>query len=98
MTITYQSLATQMQLKPPNTIHQLTTVLEELMREDAQANRPFIAALVVSKRPPHLPGPGFFQLACDLGRFNGVAAEAASFHLHELAQARQYWAAAPQNE
>lgn len=25
------------------------------MREDAQANPPFIAALVVSKRPPYLP-------------------------------------------
>lgn len=80
-----------MQLKPPNTIHQLTTVLEELMREDVAAHRPFIAALVVSRRPPHLPGRGFFQLASSLGRFSGVDSEAPLFHARELAQAQQYW-------
>jgi hypothetical protein len=97
-TIAYQSLAAEMQLKPPNTIHQLTTVLEELMREDAQADRPFIAALVVSKRPPHLPLRGFFQHASDLGRFNGIDSEEASFHSHELAQAQQCWAVIEQND
>lgn len=90
-TITYQALATEMRLQPPNTIHQLTRLLEELMCEDAAANRPFIAALVVSKRPPHLPGRGFFQYATDLGRFSGIESEALRFHAHELAQAQQYW-------
>ncbi|HEU4654297.1 MAG TPA: hypothetical protein VFS47_09935 [Steroidobacteraceae bacterium] len=90
-TITYHALAAQLQLQPPNTIHQLTTVLEELMREDAAANRPFIAALVVSKRPPYLPGRGFFQCAADLARFSGIDSEAPTFHQQELAQAQQYW-------
>ena len=90
-TITYHALATEMRLKPPNTIHQLTTLLEELMREDAEADRPFIAALVVSKRPPLLPGRGFFQCAADLGRFSGIDSDAPRFHAHELAQAQQYW-------
>jgi hypothetical protein len=89
--ITYHPLATELQLKPPNTIQQLTTVLEELMREDAAAQRPFIAALVVSKRPPHLPGRGFFQCATALGRFSGIDSEASHFHARELAQAQQYW-------
>lgn len=92
-TITYQALATEMGFKPPNTIHQLTTLLEELMREDAEANRPFIAALVVSKRPPHLPGRGFFQCAADLGRFSGLDSEAPAFHARELEQAQRYWSA-----
>lgn len=90
-TITYQALATELRLAPPNTIHQLTTLLEESMREDAQTNRPFIAALVVSKRPPYLPGRGFFQCAGELGRFSGIESEAPQFHARELAQAQQYW-------
>jgi hypothetical protein len=97
-TITYQALATEMQLEPPNTIHQLTTVLEETMREDAEANRPFVAALVVSKRLPHLPARGFFQRASDLGRFNGVDPGAASFHEQELARAQQYWSAVQRSD
>ncbi len=90
-TITYQSLASLLQFQPPNTIHQLTTILEELMREDAAAGRPFIAALVVSKRPPYLPGRGFFECATALGRFNGIESEAPAFHAGELARAQQYW-------
>jgi hypothetical protein len=97
-TITYQSLAIELQLQPPNTIHQLTTVLEELMREDAAANRPFIAALVVSKRPPYLPGRGFFQCAAALGRFSGVDTQAPLFHARELSQAQHYWSAFEQPE
>jgi hypothetical protein len=87
-TITYQALATELKLEPPNTIHQLTTLLEDSMREDAQANRPFIAALVVSKRPPYLPRPGFFLLATELGRFSGNDGEAAEFHARELDRCR----------
>jgi hypothetical protein len=94
--ITYQSLAIEMQLQPPNTIHQLTTQLEELMREDAAARHPFIAALVVSKRPPYLPGRGFFQCATDLGRFSGIDSEASNFHARELAQAQTFWSVARQ--
>lgn len=90
-TITYQSLAAELQLQPPNTIHQLTTLLEALMHEDAAADRPFIAALVVSKRPPYLPGRGFFECAAQLGRFNGIDADAPAFHARELERARRYW-------
>jgi hypothetical protein len=88
-TISYQALAAEMHLQPPNTIHQLTNALEESMREDAQAHRPFIAALVVSKRPPYLPRPGFFQCAAQLGRFSG--SDAAAFFARELAEATKYW-------
>ena len=90
-TITYQAVAEQMRLQPPNTIHQLTNALEALMREDAAAGRPFIAALVVSKRPPYLPRPGFFECAAQLGRFSGIDSEAPVFHARELAAARAYW-------
>jgi len=42
--ITYQALARVLGLSPPNMIHQVTESLEHLMREDAAAGRPFIAA------------------------------------------------------
>jgi hypothetical protein len=49
LTITYGGLARLLELPPPNTIHQITVALELLMEEDAEAGRPFIAALVISK-------------------------------------------------
>ena len=55
LTITYGELARLLELSPPNTIHQITVALERLMREDAEAGRPFIAALVISKARGGLP-------------------------------------------
>lgn len=83
-TITYQALAAELQLEPPNTIHQLTNALETLMREDAAANRPLLAALVISKRPPYLPQTGFFDLAEELQRFDGDSEKRGEFHAREV--------------
>jgi hypothetical protein len=91
-TITYQALAQALRLAPPNTIQQLARSLEALMREDAQAQRPFIAALVVSRRPPHLPRLGFFECAAALGRFRGEEAARADFHARELRRVHEQWA------
>jgi hypothetical protein len=41
------------------------------MEEDAAADRPFIAALVISRVRGGLPAPGFFNCARRLGRFAG---------------------------
>ena len=67
--LTYQQLAEALGLQPPRTIQRVAQALETLMREDAQQNRPFIAALVVSRRGEGLPAQGFFDLAVELGRF-----------------------------
>lgn len=77
-----------MELAPPHTIHRLTRSLEQLMQQDAAANRPFIAALVISKRRNGWPAPGFFDCAAALGRFTG---DAAAFHDQEFAAAVAYW-------
>ena len=84
--ITYQALAKALGLTPPNTIHQLTEALEQLMREDAAVDRPFIAALVISSACGDLPAPGFFDCAARLGRFDGdvTGPEARAFHAAEL--------------
>ena len=47
--ITYQELANALQILPPHSIHRVTEALERLMEEDAAADRPFIAALAISK-------------------------------------------------
>ena len=69
--ITYQELAKALQILPPHSIHRVTEALERLMEEDAAADRPFIAALVISKARGGLPAPGFFDCARRLGRFAG---------------------------
>ena len=73
--LTYQQVAVALALTPPRTIGQVTQALEQLMREDAARQTPFIAALVVSRRGDGLPGNGFFELAVALGRFPADAAE-----------------------
>ena len=92
--ITYQQAAKALQLAPPNTIHQVTEALEQLMIEDAAADRPFIAALVISRARGGLPAPGFFDCAARLGRFDGDATgpEAWVFHAVEFNAAIAFWA------
>lgn len=94
-TITYQALAKALGLQPPHTIQQVALALEELMHEDARAQRPFIAALVVSRRPPHLPRSGFFECAAALGRFRTEEGEPADFHARELQRVHQQWSDRP---
>ena len=93
LTTTYGELARLLELSPPNTIHQITVALERLMEEDAEASRPFLAALVLSKARGSLPAAGFFDCAQRLGRFTGDVngVEARSFHATELNAAQKFW-------
>ena len=92
--ITYRAAAKGLLLAPPNTIHQVTEALEQLMAEDAAADRPFIAAIVISKARGGLPASGFFDCARRLGRFAGDPAgpEAWAFHAQEVSAAIAFWA------
>jgi hypothetical protein len=65
-----------------------TEGLERLMEEDASADRPFIAALAISKARGGLPGPGF-----RLGRFasDPFGQDARAFHTAELNAVIAYW-------
>jgi hypothetical protein len=84
--ITYRELAKALQIVPPHSIHQVTEALECLMEEDAAADRPFIAALAISRAHGGLPAPGFFDCARRLSRFAGDPGDqdAWSFHAAEL--------------
>ena len=94
--ITYGEVAKEHLLLPPNTIHQVTEALEQTMAEDAAVDRPFIAAMVISKRRDGLPAPGFFDCAARLGRFVGDATgpDARAFHVAEFNAALALWAPA----
>ena len=97
--ITYQELANALQISPPHSIHRVTEALERLMEEDAAADRPFIAALVISKKRGGLPGPGFFDCARRLGRFAGDpdGRDAMTFHAAELNAIFACWGSAGDN-
>jgi hypothetical protein len=63
-TTSYGDLARELGLR----MAELTAALESLMEEDAAQNRPFRAALLRQRlSPDHLPAPGFFQKAAQLG-------------------------------
>ncbi len=66
--ITYGQLARALGMYAPGSVRKVTAALEATMREDAAADRPFIAARAVSRGPAHSPGQGFFDLARALGR------------------------------
>ena len=93
--ITYQEAAKGLLLSPPNTIHQVTEALEQIMAEDVAADRPFIAAMVISKRRGGLPAPGFFDCAARLGRFavDATGQDAWAFHAVEIDAAFAFWGA-----
>ena len=93
--IIYRELAKALGLIPPNTIHQVTGALEHLMAEDAAADRPFIAAIAISKARGGLPAPGFFDCARRLGRFAGdeTGLEGWAFHAQEFNAALAFWTA-----
>ena len=97
--ITYQELANALQILPPHSIHRVTEALERLMEEDAAADRPFIAALAISKAGGGLPGPGFFDCARRLGRFAGDpdGQDARTFHAAELNAVVAYWGGSGDN-
>jgi hypothetical protein len=82
--ITYQQAAEALSLAPPRTIRRVALALEALMREDAAAGRPLIAALVVSRRGD-LPRQGFFALAVELGRFPPDPAQHEAAYREEFA-------------
>jgi hypothetical protein len=97
--ITYQELANALQILPPHSIHRVTQALERLMEEDMAADRPFIAAIAISKARGGLPGAGFFDCARRLGRFAGDpdGHDTRTFHAAELNAVFAYWSGSCNN-
>ncbi len=77
-TLTYLQAADAIDIAPPRRIHKLSRLVEILLKQDVQAGRPPLAALVVSRVRNGLPAPGFFDRARRLGLFDGH--DPAQFH------------------
>lgn len=77
-TLTYLQAADALGVEPPHRIHKITRLVEMLLKEDADAGRAPLAALVVSKARDGLPAPGFFDRAQRLGLYHG--GDPATFH------------------
>jgi hypothetical protein len=79
----------------PNIIRQLKEALEQLMTEDAAADRPFIAAMVISAWRGCILARDFFYGAAGLGRLAGDATglDARAFHAVELNAVLDLWVA-----
>jgi hypothetical protein len=77
----------------------MAEALERLMEEDAAADRPFIAALAISKARGGLPAPGLFDRARRLGRFAGDpdAQDERTFHASELNAVFARWGGSSDN-
>jgi Fe-S cluster biogenesis protein NfuA len=82
--ITYGALARALGLWAPGSIAKVTRALETTMREDAAADRPFIAARAVNRGRDKLPGKGYFDLACALSRGPRHSENDAESHAREL--------------
>ena len=85
--ISYGHLARVLEVPGPGAIARLTDALEDMMREDAAAGRPFLAAMCEGKLLGGMPALGFFELAMALGRYAGPATgpEAETFVTKERA-------------
>ena len=84
--ITYAQAAQALKLTPPQTIHRVALALEWSMQDDAAADRPLMAAAVVSRARGGLPAPGFFACAERLGLYCGATdgEQAREFHRQQL--------------
>lgn len=83
-TMTYLQVADALDVEPPHRIHKTARLVEMLLKEDVDAGRTPLAALVVSKARDGLPAPGFFDRARRLGIYNG--GDPATFHRSLLDQ------------
>jgi len=68
--MTYLQAADAIGVEPPQRIHKLARLVEILLKQDVEAGRTPLAALVVSRARSGLPAPGFFERARRLGIFN----------------------------
>ncbi|TDL81699.1 DUF6522 family protein [Meridianimarinicoccus aquatilis] len=89
MPITYGALARALGLWTPGSIAKVTRALETTMREDAAADRAFIAARAVNRGRDKRPGKGYFDLASALSRGPRTGESEADSHALELRRLKE---------
>jgi hypothetical protein len=92
-TTNYKELAEQLSFTPPNTIAQVTELLEACQEDDALLGRPQIVAVVIQKSGAPYPRSGFFQKLVELNLYKGndSGTEAEMWHQNELEKVFNYY-------
>ena len=88
---TYQDIAVIMGL-PLQGSHmgkEIGLVLGEICEDEVKAGRPMLSAVAVGVSGK--PGPGFYTLAKEFGKFSGASSEEEEFWRHELQVAYEIW-------
>lgn len=88
--ITYGALARALGFWMPGAVRRITQALEATMREDADVDRPFIAARAVSRAGEGLPAKGFFDLATALSRGPAGGESDQEFYKDEIRRLADY--------
>jgi alkylated DNA nucleotide flippase Atl1 len=90
---TYGDVAKQIGLVSNNLGHlnRVFDILDQINEQQAAGGRPLLGVLVVNKTK-RIPGPGFFENARYLLRFNGTTPkERVEFFQQELSRTHDYW-------
>jgi hypothetical protein len=92
-TTNYKAIAELLGFAPPNTITQVTNLLEACQEDDALLGRPQIASVVIQKSGAPYPRPGFFQKLTELRLYHGneTGTEAEMWHQNELEKVFNYY-------
>ncbi|MHB9036591.1 MAG: hypothetical protein ACYC64_07980 [Armatimonadota bacterium] len=90
-TISYGDVANLMDidLRNPEGRAEISRILGEVSSKEVQSGRPMLSAVVIYK-DEFLPGPGFFELARTLGRFED-GGDKLHFYIEELRRVYEYW-------
>lgn len=81
--MSYDELATSVEVPAPHRIHKLTTYLESLIEEDIKKGAPIRAAVIISK-VRGIPAPGFFDAIAACGV--AITTDPSLFHHSLLAR------------
>ena len=90
---TYGDVAKEIGLVSNNRGHlsRIFKILDQINEQQAAGGRPLLSIVVVSKSK-RIPGPGFFENARYLRRFDGsTPEERADFFHQELERTHDYW-------
>ena len=86
----YEDIAPMLGLKmgDPADRVRIGQILGEISKQEHDAGRPMLSAVVTHKGDER-PGPGFFELAQELGLVGSMGGE--TFFIHELKRVHAHW-------
>jgi len=92
-TLTYREFASSLGITEAPVINKCTDILEKLMYEDADNQRPMLSAMVIQQGSLGIPRLGFYQILNNLKLYQGeeFGAEAIHWHQMEINKLKKYY-------